>query len=285
MPHARKNGKDIPMKVKIAAVQMPVVADKDENLQTMRESVHRAAEEGASIVTLPEMFCCPYANDSFVANKEPAGGKTWTALSETAAREKIWLVGGSLPECTEAGNIYNTCFIFDRTGREIGRHRKVHLFDIDVKGGQRFKESDVFTAGDDFTVVETDFGKIGVIICFDIRFPELSRILALQGAQIIFVPGAFNMTTGPAHWDIHFRSRALDNQVFMVGCAPARADSGYRSFGHSIAVDPWGRILKELEFEPGILVEEFELDDVPAVREQLPLLKARRTDRYALEWK
>ena len=114
-------------------------------------------------------------------------------------------------------------------------------------------------------------------------FPELSRILALRGAQIIFVPGAFNMTTGPAHWETHFRSRAIDNQVFMMGCAPARAAFGYQSYGHSILVNPWGTILQQLEFEPGILLEKIDLNEVNSIREQLPLMSARRTDKYVLE--
>lgn len=271
------------MGLTVAAIQMPVCESKQVNLETMREYVARAANTGAQAILLPEMFCCLYSNDSFIANCEPVGGPAWQSLSLTAEQNGVWLIGGSVPERDEAGHIYNTSFVFNPNGKQVGYHRKMHLFDIDVKGGQYFKESDVFTAGNKFTIIDTAFGKIGVIICFDIRFPELSRILALKGAQIIFVPGAFNMTTGPAHWETHFRSRAIDNQVFMMGCAPARAAFGYQSYGHSILVNPWGTILQQLEFEPGILLEKIDLNEVNSIREQLPLMSARRTDKYVLE--
>lgn len=131
------------------------------------------------------------------------------------------------------------------------------------------------------TVVDTAFGKVGVCLCFDIRFPELSRIMALQGAEAIIIPAAFNMTTGPAHWELHFRGRAVDNQLFMAGCAPARDVNGpYVSYGNSIVTDPWGRILGRLDEKPGILVQEIDLDAIKAVREQLPLIKNRRKDLY-----
>ena len=118
-----------------------------------------------------------------------------------------------MPEKDAEGNVYNTSYIFDREGKQIGKHRKVYLFDIDVKGGQTFKESDTLTAGDSDTVFDTEFGKIGVMLCFDIRFPELSRMMVNDGAKVIFVPAAFNMTTGPAHWELSFRTRALLRHV------------------------------------------------------------------------
>lgn len=125
-------------------------------------------------------------------------------------------MGGSFPEKDEEGRIYNSSFIFAPDGTEIGNHRKVHLFDINVPGGQQFMESKTFTAGSKITVVDTEFGKLGIAICFDIRFPELSRAMALEGARAIIVPAAFNDTTGPAHWEIHFRSRAVDNQILYL---------------------------------------------------------------------
>lgn len=148
-----------------------------------------------------------------------------------------------MPE-EDGEKIYNTSFVFDRSGNQIVRHRKMHLFDIRVDGGQSFCESDTFSAGEDITVFDTEFGKMGLIICFDIRFPELTRLEAFKGAQAVFVPAAFNMTTGPAHWELSFRARALDNQVFMVGCAPARDENAfYVSYANSIVTGPWGDVL------------------------------------------
>lgn len=271
---------------KIALIQMPVCADVSANLETAKRMTAEAAQAGAQMVVLPEMFCCLYQNASFIANKEPQGGRIWQALSMMAQENHVYLVGGSMPEDDRQGRIYNTSFCFDPLGGQIGRHRKVHLFDIDVKGGQRFMESDVFTAGDELVVLDTAIGKIGVMICFDIRFVEWARLLTLKGAQIIAVPAAFNMTTGPAHWQMSFKARALDNQVYMVGCAPARDEKGpYVSYGHSIAADPWGAVMQELDEKPGILMADIDLPRVEAVREQLPILSRRRKDIYTLEMK
>ena len=151
----------------------------------------------------------------------PKGGQTWQLLRDTARECCVWLVAGSVPE-RDGDAIYNTCYVFDPTGTQRAKHRKVHLFDIDVTDGQRFFESDTLSPGQHYTLFDTPFGKVGVAICFDVRFAELFRILALEGAQLIVVPAAFNMTTGPAHWELLFRARALDNQCFLAGCAPAR---------------------------------------------------------------
>lgn len=270
-------------KIKIAAIQMPTVADKMENVRTVKTYLEKIKDENPDFVILPEMFCCPYQTENFPIYAEKEGGPVWQQLSGYAKQYGIYLIGGSMPEKDAEGNVYNTSYIFDREGKQIGKHRKVHLFDIDVKGGQTFKESDTLTAGDSDTVFDTEFGKIGVMLCFDIRFPELSRMMVNDGAKVIFVPAAFNMTTGPAHWELSFRTRALDNQIYMVGCAPARdVSAGYISWGHSIVTDPWGRVIGMLDENEGILLAELDMDYEEQVREELPLLKSRRKDIYQL---
>ena len=270
-------------KIKIAAIQMPTVADKMENVRTVKTYLEKIKDENPDFVILPEMFCCPYQTENFPIYAEKEGGPVWQQLSGYAKQYGIYLIGGSMPEKDAEGNVYNTSYIFDREGKQIGKHRKVHLFDIDVKGGQTFKESDTLTAGDSDTVFDTEFGKIGVMLCFDIRFPELSRMMVNDGAKVIFVPAAFNMTTGPAHWELSFRTRALDNQIYMVGCAPARdVSAGYISWGHSIVTDPWGRVTGMLDENEGILLAELDMDYEEQVREELPLLKSRRKDIYQL---
>ena len=270
-------------KIKIAAIQMSTVADKMENVRTVKAYLEKIKDENPDFVILPEMFCCPYQTENFPIYAEKEGGPVWQQLSGYAKQYGIYLIGGSMPEKDAEGNVYNTSYIFDREGKQIGKHRKVHLFDIDVKGGQTFKESDTLTAGDSDTVFDTEFGKIGVMLCFDIRFPELSRMMVNDGAKVIFVPAAFNMTTGPAHWDLSFRTRALDNQIYMVGCAPARdVSAGYISWGHSIVTDPWGRVTGMLDENEGILLAELDMDYEEQVREELPLLKSRRKDIYQL---
>ena len=271
-------------KIKIAAIQMSTVADKMENVRTVKAYLEKIKDENPDFVILPEMFCCPYQTENFPIYAEKEGGPVWQQLSGYAKQYGIYLIGGSMPEKDAEGNVYNTSYIFDREGKQIGKHRKVHLFDIDVKGGQTFKESDTLTAGDSDTVFDTEFGKMGVMLCFDIRFPELSRMMVNDGAKVIFVPAAFNMTTGPAHWELSFRTRALDNQIYMVGCAPARdVSAGYISWGHSIVTDPWGRVTGMLDENEGILLAELDMDYEEQVREELPLLKSRRKDMYRLE--
>lgn len=271
-------------KIKIAAIQMPTVTAKMENVRTVKTYLEKIKDENPDFVILPEMFCCPYQTENFPIYAEEEGGPVWQQLSGYAKQYGIYLIGGSMPEKDAEGNVYNTSYIFDREGKQIGKHRKVHLFDIDVKGGQTFKESDTLTAGDSDTVFDTEFGKIGVMLCFDIRFPELSRMMVNDGARIVFVPAAFNMTTGPAHWELSFRTRALDNQIYMVGCAPARdVSAGYISWGHSIVTDPWGRVTGMLDENEGILLAELDMDYEEQIREELPLLKSRRKDMYKLE--
>lgn len=271
--------------VKAALVQMRVTEDKERNLRSAADAVRRAADAGAQVVCLPEMFVCPYERHAFLAAREARGGRIWSALAQMAAGSRVVLIGGSFPEAAE-GRLYNTCFVFDAAGRQIARHRKVHLFDIDIAGGQRFRESDTFSPGADLTVFDTPLGRFGVVICFDIRFPELMQLMALYGAEAVFVPASFNMTTGPAHWQLLFRARALDAQIFLLGCSAARdARSRYVAYGHSLAISPWGTVLAELGAQPETLLVTLDLDEALRTRAQIPVMAgARRTDLYELRW-
>ena len=270
--------------MRTALIQMPVTADKAVNLAVARDYVRRAADGGAQLAVLPEMFCCLYTNEAFRANAEPAGGPVHTAMAGIARETGLWLVAGSMPEA-DGERIYNTSFVFDPAGRQAAFHRKMHLFDIDVKGGQRFMESETFTAGDSVTVFDTPFGKLGLCICFDLRFPELARCMALAGARAIVTPAAFNMTTGPAHWELLFRQRAVDNQLFTLGVAPARDEQGpYVSYGNTILCSPWGEVLARAGSAPALLLADVDLNQNESIRAQLPLLSARRTDVYRLSW-
>ncbi|MDY4430741.1 carbon-nitrogen hydrolase family protein [Evtepia sp.] len=268
---------------KLGLCQMQVTGDKAANLRRAETLLRQAADRGANLAVLPEMFNCPYENACFPLYGEPAGGETWQFLSGIAKELGIYLVGGSVPEL-EDGKIYNTSYIFSPEGKELGRHRKVHLFDIDVPGGQRFMESDTLTAGDSFTVVDTPLGKLGVAICFDIRFSDFFRVMGDLGAQLIVIPAAFNMTTGPLHWDLAFRMRALDNQCFVAGCSPARdVNASYVAYGHSLVCDPWGTIVAQLDEKEGVIVTDIDLNDLDKYRGQIPILAGRRTDLYRTE--
>ena len=269
--------------IRIAVVQALSRGDAEARRAHIRALVERAAREKPDLVTLPEIWNGPYQQELFPSFAEPRFGPSWQLLSELAAEYGIWLSGGSIAE-GEDGKVYNTACVFDRSGREAARHRKLHLFDVQISGGQHFKESATLTAGDEVTVFDTEFCKMGLCICYDARFPELFRLMVDRGAKLILVPAAFNQTTGPAHWELLFRQRAVDNQVFCVGTSPARdPEAGYQAWGHSIVTDPWGRVLTQLGAGEEIGVVELDLDLVDQIRAQLPLLAHRRTDLYRLE--
>ena len=262
---------------------MNVIDDKEENLRKASLMIAQGIKENVDFVVLPEMFNCPYSNDKFIEYAEvEKDSETLLKISNLACKNNVYILAGSIPE-KEDDKLYNTSYLFDKDGNIISKHRKMHLFDIDVKGKITFKESDVLTAGDNFTIANTEFGKIGIGICYDIRFPELARIMAQKGALILFYPGAFNMTTGPAHWELLFKSRALDNQVYCVGVAPAlNEDASYHSFGHSIITSPWGEIIAEASEKETLIISEIDLDEIKKIREELPLLKNKREDLYEI---
>ena len=265
--------------MKLAQIQMSITADKAENLRRA-ESLLRGAD--ADLAILPEMFCCPYDNSCFRAYGEEEGGAACQMLSRVAREKKLWVVGGSIPEL-EGDKIYNTSYVFDPEGRCVARHRKMHLFDIDVPGGMCFRESDTLSPGSDITLFDTPWGKMGLCICFDLRFEELCRVMALEGARVLLAPAAFNMTTGPAHWELLLRQRAVDDQCFTVGTSPARDESAsYVAWGHSLVCDPWGTVLHQCGSGPEVAVTDLDLSCVDAVRQQLPILSSRRTDIYQI---
>ena len=274
------------MKVKIAQIQAHVYEEKEKNMEELERNLERIKDENIDLVTLGEMFNCPYQTPCFPVYGEMERGETWQKLSALAKKYQIYLSAGSVPEKDKEGHVYNTAYVFDRQGNQIAKHRKVHLFDIAVKGGQCYQESATLSAGDQITVFDTEFGKMGICICFDCRFPEIVRLMTLRGARMILVPAAFNMTTGPAHWELMFRGRAVDNQCYMIGTSDARDEqAGYISWGHSLVVSPWGDVVTQMDEKPGIQITEIDLDRVDAIREQLPLLSVRRTDLYELKGK
>jgi predicted amidohydrolase len=269
--------------MKIAGIQLLQKATKPETYAHIRDLVSAIPDGAADLIMLPEMWNGPYEARLFPTFAEPVDGPSRQFLSDLAKEKRVYLCGGSIAE-REGDRVYNTAYVFDPEGREIAKHCKMHLFDIDVKGGQRFFESDTLSPGNGITVFSTPFCRMGLCICYDFRFPELSRLMVDAGAKVILVPAAFNMTTGPAHWELLFRSRAVDNQVYTVGVAPARDPAAsYQSWGHSIVCSPWGEVLTQTDEKEGVLLASLDLDRVDRVRNELPLLKQRRTDIYRLE--
>jgi predicted amidohydrolase len=279
--------------VKLALIQLACTADKTHNLSHARSKVLEAVQQhGARIVVLPECFNSPYGTKYFPKYAETllpsppteAQSPTFHALSKLAKEAKIYLVGGSIPEYEPSTKkLFNTSMTFSPSGELLATHRKVHLFDIDIPGKIKFRESDVLSPGNQITMIDLpEYGKIGLAICYDVRFPELATIAARKGAFLLLFPGAFNMTTGPAHWELLARSRAVDNEVFVGLCSPARdMDADYHAWGHSMIVDPNAEILGQLEEKEGIVVAELKGERVDEVRKGIPVYDQRRFDVYA----
>jgi omega-amidase len=266
---------------RLAVCQTLVEKDKKHNLIKAEKFIRQAKKKyNSDIIVLPEMFNCPYNHKYFQKTAEKFPGETASFLSGLALDLETFIVGGSIPE-SENGKMFNTSYTFNPEGRLIARHRKIHLFDVNIKDGISFKESKYISPGNDITVFNTVFCRIGIAICYDMRFPELIRKMALEGALLIIAPAAFNMTTGPAHWHITARARALDNQVYFVCASPARdASSDYIVYGHSLMVDPWGQIFSEAGEDESIISGIIDPCKVSRIRKELPLLKQRRPEIY-----
>ncbi|MEQ8175310.1 MAG: carbon-nitrogen hydrolase family protein [Syntrophomonadaceae bacterium] len=269
--------------LRLGIVQMDVGLEKERNLDRAAQMVSDAAIRGAKIVVLPEIFNSPYIARRFPEYAESYPGPSTELLSELARQHRLILVGGSIPERDEGGALYNTSFTFGPDGTIIGRHRKLHLFDIDIPGKMTFKESATLAPGSDFQIIRHEGLCFAVFICYDVRFPELARWAALQGAQILVIPAAFNRTTGPLHWDLLMRSRAVDNQVFVAAASPAfNPQASYGTWGHSMVVDPWGRIQAQAGDEEELMVLDLDMSLIDEVRAQIPVMQQRRTDLYNL---
>jgi len=281
-------------KVKLACIQLASGADKAANLNHAADKVREAAVSGAKIVVLPECFNSPYGCDYFPSYAEPllpsppspTSSPSFHALAAMARDNGVYLIGGSIPEIvissSDEKTYYNTSLTFSPLGELLATHRKVHLFDIDIPGKIRFKESDVLSPGDHVTVVDLpEYGKVGVAICYDVRFPELAMIAARRGCFALIYPGAFNTTTGPLHWRLLGQARAVDNQVYVALCSPARdVGASYHAWGHSLISDPMAQVLVEADENEMIVSAELDVDNIEEARKGIPLRTQRRFDVY-----
>ncbi|GLA46552.1 hypothetical protein CBS147343_510 [Aspergillus niger] len=278
--------------LKLALIQLASGADKTVNLAHARSKVLEAAKAGASLIVLPECFNSPYGTQYFPKYAETLlpspptqeQSPSYHALSSIAAEAKAYLVGGSIPELEPTTKkYYNTSLVFSPTGALIGTHRKTHLFDIDIPGKITFKESEVLSPGNQLTVVDLpDYGKIGLAICYDIRFPEAGMIAARKDAFMLVYPGAFNTTTGPLHWSLLARARAVDNQVYVALCSPARdMSASYHAYGHSLVADPSANVLAETEEKEDIIYADLDNETIQNTRKGIPIYTQRRFDLYS----
>ncbi len=265
-----------------AAIQMASGPQVTANLLLAGQLIAEAAGKGARFVVLPENFGLMGVTeqDKLEVAESANGGPMQEFLEENARKHGVWICGGTLPvETPEPGKVYASSFIYNDEGRQVARYDKVHLFDVSLPDvDENYNESETILPGDRTVVVDTPFGKIGLAVCYDLRFPELFRELVDRGAEIILVPAAFTDLTGKAHWDILVRARAVENLCYVV----ASAQGGYHvngrtTYGHSMIVDPWGAVVDEADdHKPGIVLGDISLDCLSRVRRSFPVLQHRR---------
>ena len=270
-------------RLRVAAVQMNSRDEKAANLETALGLIDRAAAAGARLVALPEVW--PYLGPDAGnrANAEPIPGPTIDRLADRARRHGVYLHAGSIHEVRpDDPRLFNTTVVIDPDGDIVARYRKIHMFDVVLDGVADYEESATVSPGDELVVLDVDGTAVGLAICYDLRFPELFRILALRGAEVILLPAAFTLTTGKDHWETLIRARAIENGVFMV--APAQIGQhppGNWCYGRSLIVDPWGTVLATAPDVETVITADLDRALLRQVRRQIPSLANRQPDRYA----
>lgn len=276
MESLSENGNDNNRGVRVAAVQMASGPSVAANLEEALRLIELAVSQDAKLVVLPEYFCIMGLQDTdkLEVREQPGNGMIQSFLSETAKRFGIWLVGGSVPLVSHVPDkIYNSCLVYDDHGRLVARYDKIHLFGLAL-GNECFAEERTIKAGDKVVALDSPFGRIGLSICYDLRFPELYRIMGK--VDIILAPSAFTAITGRAHWETLIRARAIENQAYVI--APAQGGfhvSGRETNGDSMIVDPWGVVIDRLARGPGVVVASLDQAYQSSVRASLPALEHR----------
>jgi deaminated glutathione amidase len=262
---------------RFAAIQMVSAPDVASNLAAAGRLVAQAAAGGAQLAALPEFFCVLGGHDAdkVKVRERDGAGPIQDFLADTARRNRIWLVGGTVPlECADAGRVRNACLVFDAAGNRVARYDKIHLFSYQG-AKERYDESRTIEPGDEPLAVASPFGRLGLSVCYDLRFPELYRRFA--DVDCWFVPSAFTATTGAAHWETLLRARAIENLCYVVAPAQGgRHANGRRTHGHTLIVDPWGVVLAERVEGEGVVLADLDARRLAEVRQSLPALQNRK---------
>jgi len=267
--------------MKIAALQMASTNDVNQNIKMACQMIKEASEQDAMLAVLPEEF----STLGFSASEKRALSETFgegpiqTKLQEAAKANNIWVVAGSLLLKNKDEKPYSSTIVINNKGEIVARYDKMHLFDVIVEAKEEYRESDNIKAGQNLVVVDTPVGKLGLSICYDVRFPELYRALMLKGAEILLVPSAFTVQTGKAHWETLLRARAIENFCYVV----APGECGYRhdkrpTYGHSMIINPWGAILTSAQEDPCVIIAEIDRTEQLEIRQQFPSLHHIRKD-------
>ncbi|MDY5483963.1 MAG: carbon-nitrogen hydrolase family protein [Clostridium sp.] len=268
-------------KYTVAMLQMDTQNDKGENLKQACAWIDEAAARGAKLICFPEVMNLIGRNVGEGGGKEQIPGYTTEILCRKAKEHGVYIQGGSITEENPGERrSSNISVLISPKGEILASYRKLHMFDITLADGTPFKESDKVRPGDEIVTVETELGTFGMSICYDVRFPELYRIMALRGAQVIFVPASFTMPTGKDHWEPLLRARAIENGCYIVATGQIGTKPAYVAYGNSLVVDPWGTVIARAKDIPGITYAEIDLDYLDKIRAQIPSLENRRTDLY-----
>lgn len=260
------------MNKKIAAIQMTSTMNVDENLETVKNLLKEAEKSEIGLVVLPEMFALQKTALDNVKMAEPFGqGKIQEFLSQQAKENKLWIVGGTIPIRTnKPDKMRAACLVFDNHGECVGRYDKIHLFDARVSETEIYYESKTTAPGSDLTVLDTPFGRLGLAVCFDVRFSEMFHQMMKQGAEIFAIPSAFAVKTGQAHFEILMRARAIENFSYVIAsCQTGNHPNGRHTYGHSVVVSPWGEVLQLLEMGEGIIANRVNLEGLHRMRQDI----------------
>ena len=271
----------------VAAIQMVSTPDIDGNIVEAERLLRDAADQGAKVAVLPENFAVLATGQMLEAGQKESGDESVIRrfLSEQARKLGLWIVGGSLPVASRpdgsdvSGRVRAACIVYDDQGEEVARYDKIHLFDATVEDSHgQYRESDTFEPGDEVVTVDTPAGRLGIAVCYDLRFPELFRALREKGAEWVCLPSAFTWQTGDAHWHALIRARAIENQVWVVAPGQGGQNSSRRkTYGHSLVCDPWGKVVAEVEEEgPGLTIADLDQERLKQVRERMPVWQHRR---------
>lgn len=266
--------------MRAAVVQLHVVPNVEENLATASELVRKAAEAGAELIVLPEMVEFHGDKEQVPSIKTDIPGPVSNHFAELARELGIWLQAGSIHEnIPDQDRTYNTAVLFNPQGEEVARYRKLHLYDVQIPGRVDAMESETIAPGSDVVTADINGHKAGLTICYDIRFPELYRALANEGAEIVFLPAAFMLYTGKDHWETLIRARAIENQCFMLASGQQGIDDeGRATYGRSMIVDPWGTVLATAPDGNGYAIADLDFDYLQRIRRELPSLANRRRE-------
>lgn len=271
----------------VAAIQLTSKTNKKKNLAVATSLMTRAVRQGAELVALPEYFSCIGSRTDLLKEAEkPGGGPAYDSLSEFARKNEVYVLAGSLPTIPEKRDdkkLFNRSIFFGPDGKEMGHYDKIHLFDAEMSESTSHRESDTFKPGSKLEVIDTPFGKVGMSVCYDLRFPEMYRSLALKGARIVFVPAAFTMYTGKDHWLPLLKARAIENQIYII--APAQIgkhNDRQTTYGKSCIIDPWGNIIALAPDCETVIVADLDFKFLNKVRKELPVLKHYRKDLFHL---